>query len=72
VRRPDDLHSEVLTLLAAMSLLENLVCYVMTYTNTVELGYSDLNLCDALSVALHIQWYQLIPHTARVFLPCLM
>ena len=62
----------MLTLLAVMSLLENLVRYVITCTNTVEFGYNDLNLCDALSVALHIQWYQLIPHTARVFLPCLV
>lgn len=72
MRTPDDLHSETLTLHVGMSLLENLVYYFITYTNTVELGYNDLNLCDALSVVLHIQWYQVIPHMAHFFLLCLV
>jgi hypothetical protein len=29
---------------------------------TVETGYNDIGLCDALSTALDILWYQLIPH----------
>ena len=39
---------------------------------TVELDYNDLGLCDTSSVALYIQWYQLIPRKACVFLPSLV
>jgi len=39
---------------------------------TVEFGYNNLGLCDTSVIALHIQWYQLIPHKACVFLPCLV
>jgi hypothetical protein len=36
---------------------------------TAELGYKDLGFCDTSAVLLHILWYQLIPHKARLFLP---
>jgi hypothetical protein len=39
---------------------------------TAEPGYSVLGLCDISSITLHILWYQLIPHKAGVFLPCLV
>jgi hypothetical protein len=28
----------------------------------VEPGYNDIGLCDTLSIASDILWYQLIPH----------
>ena len=31
---------------------------------TVELGDSDLCLCNILAINLHIMWYQLISHNA--------
>jgi hypothetical protein len=40
--------------------------------NTVELGYNDLGWCNTSAIALYIQWYQLIPNKARVFLACLV
>ena len=40
--------------------------------NTVELGYNNRSLCDTLAVALHLLWYQLISHKARVPPPCLV
>ena len=39
---------------------------------TVEMGYNDLGLCNTSAIALNITRYQLIPHKARVFLPCLV
>jgi hypothetical protein len=39
---------------------------------TVELCYNDIGLCDTSSIASNIPWYQLTPHKARVFLPCLI
>jgi len=39
--------------------------------NGVELGYNNRVLCDTLAVALHLLWYQLIPHKAHVPPPCL-
>jgi hypothetical protein len=39
---------------------------------TVELGYSNIGFCDTLSIASNIQWYELIPHKATVFVPCLV
>ena len=59
MKTSDDLHSETLRLHASVSLLENLVCYVITYTNTVELGHNDFNLCDTSFIALRIRRYQL-------------
>ena len=41
-------------------------------TNIVQLGYNYLKLCDSSSITTHILQYQLIPHNARVFLPCLV
>jgi hypothetical protein len=41
------------------------------YDNTVERGYNHLGLRYTLATALYILWYQIIPHTACVFLPCL-
>ena len=38
----------------------------------VELGYNDLGLSDILFMTLYAQWYELIPHKARVFLPRLL
>jgi hypothetical protein len=43
-----------------------------THIQTAELGYNDLGLCDSSVITLYILWYQLIPHIARVFLPCLV
>jgi hypothetical protein len=40
--------------------------------STVELCCNDIILCDTSSTASNIPWYQLIPHKARVFLPCLI
>jgi hypothetical protein len=40
--------------------------------NTVKLGYSNIGVCDTLSIASNIQWYELIPHKATVFIPCLV
>jgi hypothetical protein len=39
---------------------------------TVETGYNDLGLCDTSAIGLNITQYQLIPHKACVFLPCLV
>jgi hypothetical protein len=39
---------------------------------TVELGYNDFGLCVTSAIALHMLLYRLIPHKARVFLPCLV
>jgi hypothetical protein len=39
---------------------------------TVELGCNNFGLCDTSVIALHIQWYQQIPHKACVFLPRLV
>ena len=36
---------------------------------TTELGYNDVGSCDTSAITLYILWYQLIFHTARVFLP---
>jgi hypothetical protein len=41
-------------------------------SHTVEICYNDIGLCDTSSIASNIPWYQLIPHKARVFLPCLI
>jgi hypothetical protein len=38
----------------------------------VKLGYNDLGLCDTSFITLYIQWYQLIPHKTRIFLPRLV
>jgi len=37
-----------------------------------ELGYNDLGLCDTSDITLYIHCHQLLPHKARVFLPCLV
>jgi len=42
------------------------------WMNTVELGYNNCGLCDTLAVALHLLWYQLIPHKSHVPPPCLV
>jgi hypothetical protein len=42
------------------------------YETTVKLGYSNIGFCDTLSIASNIQWYELIPHKATVFIPCLL
>jgi hypothetical protein len=39
---------------------------------TVQLGYNDLVFCDTSAIAFHMQWYQIILHKARVFLPRLV
>jgi hypothetical protein len=41
-------------------------------SNTVKLGYSNIGFCDTLSIASSIHWYELIPHKATVFIPCLV
>jgi hypothetical protein len=33
-----------------------------------HLGYNDLGLCNTSAITSYIQWYQLIPQRARVFL----
>jgi hypothetical protein len=40
--------------------------------NTVKLGYSNIGFWDTLSIASNIQWYELIPHKATVFIPYLV
>jgi hypothetical protein len=39
---------------------------------TVKLGYSNIGFCDTLFIASNIEWYELIPHKATVFIPCLV
>jgi hypothetical protein len=40
--------------------------------NTAELGYSNIGFYDTLPIASNTQWYELIPHKAAVFIPCLL
>jgi hypothetical protein len=40
--------------------------------NRVKLGYSNIGFSDTLSIASNIQLYELIPHKATVFIPCLV
>jgi hypothetical protein len=40
--------------------------------NTVELGYNNISYCDTSPIASNTQWYELIPHKATVFIPCLV
>jgi hypothetical protein len=35
-------------------------------------GYTNIGFYDTLSIASNIQWYELIPHKATVFIPCLV
>jgi hypothetical protein len=42
------------------------------YVYTVELSYSNIVFCDTLPIASNTQWYELIPHKATVFIPCLV
>jgi hypothetical protein len=44
----------------------------LKYMYTSKLGYSNFGFCDTLSIASNIQWYELIPHKATVFIPCLV
>jgi hypothetical protein len=46
--------------------------HARTHTHTVIIGYSNIGFCDTLSIASNIQWYELIPHEATVFIPCLV
>ena len=46
--------------------------HIPLFKYAVELRYKDLGLWDTSAITLHILWYQLIPHKARVFLPCLV
>jgi hypothetical protein len=47
-------------------------CQALVNTITVKRGYSNIGFCDTLSIASNIQWYELIPHKATVFIPCLV
>jgi hypothetical protein len=43
-----------------------------TIANTVELGYNNIGYYDTSPIASNTQWYELIPHKATVFIPCLV
>jgi len=43
-----------------------------SFAYTVELGYKDLGLCDTSFITFYVQWYELIPNKARVFISCLV
>jgi len=44
----------------------------VSFVCMVELSYNNLGLCDTVDITFYILWYQLVSHTARVFLPCLV
>jgi len=44
---------------------------MLIFQFTVELGYNNLSLHDTSAIVLYLLWYQLIPHKACCFLPCL-
>ena len=46
--------------------------HIISEKYAVQLGYNDFGLFDTSVITLCSLWYQLIPHKARVFLPCLV
>jgi hypothetical protein len=63
--------SSVMLITGHPDLSSSVTLFLSSEKHVTLLGYSNSGFCDTLSIASNIQWYELIPHKATAFIPCL-